>query len=359
MTNAVAKLNIIGNLTEYKITEEDQIKIAEHFSELAAILPSLNEKYDALIKIEEITPEIEGFAKELSKRFGKVRTKSKEIHDDVKKYALNFGRAVDAADKYIYNDVKPKEIVLDAIANTSVNIARQEKAALQEDRLLILKGMDPSGEFYNANQDYADMDKEVFYTFVDGVGGKVAKAKADAVLLADAQVLIDKQNVENAIKERLAFEEQRKENERLRLINELHSKRSKEMRPLAICIRNWDIMIELPENEYQKELADNQRAMKEHLAFEESKRIEAANAIAEANALKQKEFDRLIEESIPKENRMLGTKDKPKFEFLLKQIKELEYPDGNLSTKGYEVCNKIKDVINRVVVYIEKELPSL
>lgn len=317
MTNEVAKLNIVGNLTEYKITEEDQIKIAEHFSELAAILPSINEKYDALIKIEEITPEIEGFAKELSKRFGKVRTKSKEIHDDVKKYALNFGRAVDAADKYIYNDVKPKEIALDAIANTSVNIARQEKASLQEDRLLILKGMDPSGEFYNVNQDYADMNKEVFYTFVDGVGGKVAKAKADAKLLADAQVLIDKQNAENAIKERLAFEEQRKENERLRLI------------------------------------AEESRIANAKL------QQEADDAKAEATALKQAEFDRLIEESIPKENRMLGTKDKPKFEFLLKQIKELEYPDGNLSIKGYEVCNKIKDVINRVVVYIEKELPSL
>lgn len=359
MTNEVAKLNIVGNLTEYKITEEDQTKIAENFSELTSLLPSLNEKYDALIKIEEITPEIETFAKELSKRFGKVRTKSKEIHDDVKKYALNFGKAVDGAYNFIVNDVKPKEIALDAMANTSVNIARQKKAALQEDRLLILKGMDPSGEYYNVNQDYADMDKEVFYTFVDGVGGKVAKAKADAKLLEEAQAIKDKADAENAIKEKLAFEEQRKENERLRSINALHYKRSKEMQPLAICIRNWDIMIELPENEYQKELADNQRAMKEHLAFEESKRIEAANAIAEANALKQAEFDRLIEESIPKENRMLGTKDKPKFEFLLKQIKELEYPDGNLSTKGYEVCNKIKEVINRVVVYIEKELPTL
>ena len=234
MTNELTVPNNVQDLTADGITQEDANKIRLYFSDVPSIVSSLDGVYDKIIKLSEndITEELAEQAKELSKKYGKVRTKFIDAgHKDAKHYALQYGRYCDTLKKDMLELVKPKEEKLDGIANFFKEQQRLAKEALKEERLSVIREIDPDGDYRYSGVE--DMDDNVFDHFVAGVEAKVAKAKADAKLLEEARIIKEKADKEAAVKAAEEAKALREENERLRRENE-EAKASPPVKPADI-----------------------------------------------------------------------------------------------------------------------------
>ena len=221
MTNELTVPNNVQDLTADGITQEDANKIRLHFSDVPNIVSSLDDVYDKIIKLSEndVTEELAEQAKDLSKKYGKIRTKFIDAgHKEAKHYALQYGRYCDTLKKDMLELVKPKEQKLDSIANFFKEQQRLAKEALKGERIEVLNVIDPDGDYKYSGVE--DMDDNVFDHFVAGVEAKVAKARADAKLLEEARIIKEKADKEAAVKAAEEAKALREENERLRRENE-------------------------------------------------------------------------------------------------------------------------------------------
>jgi hypothetical protein len=249
---------------DYGLERENVVSIEQAFAPKIAEREALVEVYK-LVLSKEMTPELADEAKELRLKLVKVRTGIASIHQSQKAFALAFGRFVDAWKNKETLPVTQMEEELKKIEDHYEKIERDRLDALQKERVEILSQyLDGANE-----RELCNMDEDVWLAFLD------TKKKAHEERL--------KQEQEEQLKREEEKRKQAEENERIRVENEklkkeaeekkiIHEKRSKEMQPYIVLIRDYNGMINMSEEDYQKLLADIKRGEEERIAFEKELR---------------------------------------------------------------------------------------
>lgn len=285
-------------------------------------------EYNEIVNATEITPEVSKKASSLRKKVGKIRIGIGKIHKAKKEYWINGGRAVDNWKNENTEIVEQKERKLLEIETHFQRIEQERIAKMQAQRIEELKQYEVDGTLIPT---IAIMDESIWESFLMGEKLKF-EAKKEQERLANAE-RHRIQEIENlrwkraeelkpyysfftekyglnlgecsedewltifneakSAKEQSDAEQARikAENDKLKAEaqqkEELRQKRSAELKPYIIFIRDYNGLINKEESEYQKELADIKKGAEDHWEFERKEQIRK-NAEAEARELELK-----------------------------------------------------------------------
>jgi len=395
METTIVKLNP----TEYGLKETEAQTIEKAFMPKIIERDALHGIYEKLIT-EELTPELCIEAKDLRLKLVKVRTGIAEIHRTQKAYFLAAGRYVDAWKNKETAPIEQMEEKCNAIEKYYENMERERKNKLRDERVAELSKYEMDGSLMLLGE----MKDEVWVNFLAGAKfqfeqKKEAERKAEAERLAAIEAERQRQierDVENERLKKAAEETARK----AEYDRKLRAKRSEELRPYIIFIREYNTMISMPEKEYKKELADIKLAAQQHYAFEAKKKAEdeaaeaarkkaeakmladakiarekleavqrerekaeaelRAKKAAEEKAIKEAQEKALQEETarIKAEKAAVAAPDKEKILALRKVIYSIEKP--KIKTPEAElITNNVFNLLNKVCSYIDENVNKL
>jgi hypothetical protein len=270
--------------SDYGLEETKASEVKAMFVPMLEKMESLEGEYNDILK-EEINPETCQRAKDLRLTYVKVRTKTAEIHKELKAFYLNGGRFIDAWKNAQAMASGEKEQTLKSIEDHFENLekVRIEKLRLdRENQLKVYTEIMPLA--------LGHMEQDVFDNYLAGVKLAyetriAAEKKADEDRIAKEKKDAEEREAQRL--ENIRLKADAEEKERLAEIErKIKARRNEELRPYIIFIRDYSKMISLEEKEYQKEFKDIQRAAKEHYEFE-----------AKENQRKQKEKDDLLKKA--------------------------------------------------------------
>lgn len=194
-------------LTKQAITDSKAAVIKSAFDPMVKMLEEFESEFERISNLP-ITPETSLEARELRLKMVKVRTGADKVHKEQKEEYLKAGRAIDGVRNILKWAVEDKEAKLDAIENHFVNIEKEQKMKLFNERLEILKS-------YVSVQEaqlipLADLHEDTFKNMVTGYeAAKQARLKAEQ---EQTQRLKEEKEAREAEEKRI-----REENERLKV----------------------------------------------------------------------------------------------------------------------------------------------
>lgn len=343
---------------------------------------------ELVVKDENDTENIskaESFRKEAKAK----KVASKKLFDECRSIVQSKKAEFDLEDKLYLKCQQTADLILKSIeqmaeekANTPVRIAMERHAAMVKERSIKVSEYQEPRE-----SDFANMSEDVFNNYLSGLKATYIakieaerKAEADRVAKekADAEA-IEQQRLEN---ERLKAEAEKREKEiqaerkanELKLakekaeaeaetarLNEIKQKRSKELQPYIVFIRDYNSLINKSESEYQAEFSDIKKGAYEQWEYEASERIKLQEkeateraekeALAKANAEREAKLKALelanqktIEEKKKEEDKAKKEADRLLKAPIKKQIKilidNLVFPDSKIN---HETLTEIKD----------------
>ena len=316
----------------------------------------------------------ESFRKEAKAK----KVASKKLFDECRSIVQSKKAEFDLEDKLYLKCQQTADLILKSIeqmaeekANTPVRIAMERHAAMVKERSIKVSEYQEPRE-----SDFANMSEDVFNNYLSGL-------KATYIAKIEAERKAEEERIAKEKAEAEAIEQQRLENERLKAeaekrekeiqaerkanelklaeerakieaeatrLNEIKQKRSKELQPYIVFIRDYNSLINKSESEYQAEFSDIKKGAKDHWEFEESERakeLEKAKANAEREAkLKALELanQKAIEEKKKEEDKAKKEADRLLKAPIKKQIKilidNLVFPDSKIN---HETLTEIKD----------------
>lgn len=303
---------------------------------------------------------------------------SKRLFEECRAIVQSKKAEFDLEDKLYLKCQQTADLILKSIeqmaeekANTPVRIAMERHAAMVKERSIKVSEYQEPRE-----SDFANMSEDVFNNYLSGL-------KATYIAKIEAERKAEEERIAKEKAEAEAIEQQRLENERLKAeaekrekeiqaerkanelklaeerakieaeatrLNEIKQKRSKELQPYIVFIRDYNSLINKSESEYQAEFSDIKKGAKDHWEFEESERakeLEKAKANAEREAkLKALELanQKAIEEKKKEEDKAKKEADRLLKAPIKKQIKilidNLVFPDSKIN---HETLTEIKD----------------
>ncbi len=294
------QLTIIDH-KEYGLDESKANSILEKFEPLQTKMAELEGEYQEIIAMEVSDPIAELKAKELGKKYMKIRTGRNAIHKEEKDFFLNAGRFIDR----IKNDANASTIEhedkLEVIAKYHANLEAQKIKDLESGRLLKLKEFDFDGSLLNLGL----MDESVWLSFLSGTKLEYENKLAIAKQVEEDRIKKEKEEQE-------AREIQAKENERLRVENEAKEKQLEEERRLAKIESDKQALILAQEQEKNNKLALELKAKQD------------------AEILAQKKIDDELKAKKIAQEKEMKAPDKTK---LLKALDTLQFPNLELTSE--------------------------
>lgn len=298
------------NPTDFGLTEEKATEITKGLAQVLSEREVLVAQYAEIITLEIDDPKTAKRAKEVRLLIKDNRTKGIEKWRKThKEYYLRGGQFVDAKGNKESAENERMEDALEQIEKHQEILEKERKAKLQTLRLNLI-----SEYIENADKmDLGNMQDDVWDAFYT-----TKKAEFEAKKEAERQAEIERQRlaeieklhnerketalpyfqfwsefektlnfgeqsesdfnafvarVQNAKKEYEAEQARIKaENDRLKLEaekkEEIRNKRDAEMKPFVVLIRDYNKMLNMNEEDYQKELGDIKRGEEERIAFE-------------------------------------------------------------------------------------------
>jgi hypothetical protein len=311
-------------------------------------------------------------------REGRLFLKEKRVsvektRKQLKENSLREGQTIDAIAKILTNLIVPIENDLEQKEKFAEIKEAERKAALKIQREIELSDF---MEFVPYGLDFSIMDEENYQKVLSG-----AKLQFQARIEQEKKDLaekIAKENVEAEERERI-----RLENERLKKEAEqkaiLEKKRSAEMQPYLIFIRDYSAMINLQESEYQKELSEIKQAAKLHYESEAKKEaerkaiegkarkeaekaaIERAKLLAEIKAKEEaeqkakKEEEERVKAEKAAEKKAAKAPDNTKLLILAKEIEF--YPLPVVKTEeAKEILKNVESLLKKISLYINQKV---
>lgn len=279
MTTEITKIDP----KEFGLSEVEVQTIESAFMPKIVERDGLKQVYEELIT-KEITPELCREAKTVRLKLVKVRTGIADIHKTQKAFFLAAGRFVDAWKNKETLPVTQMEENLQAIEEHYDRIEADRIAKLQEERAAELRKYQDETAFIPGN--LGELTEQVWANYLLGV--KTAYEQKIAAEKAAAEAEAARIEAEKAEQERIRVENERlkKEVEEQKKVRET---RNTQLRPYIIFIRDYEKMINLPEEEYQKELSEVKIGAEQHWEFERQEQIKNAKANAEREEKVRKE----------------------------------------------------------------------
>lgn len=211
MTNQTQLVKLEIDPSQYGLEKTEAEQIQSVFVPMLDKLKEFEDDYNKIV-MQPITPALCVEAKALRLKLVKVRTGTDAIHKKAKAYYLAGGRAVDGLKNTMLFAIQGKEDELENIELHYVNIEKERKAKLQEERSasVIPYDVDP------AHMDYGNMSDEVWANYFNGVklaydAKKKAEAEAEQARIAAEQAERERQAAIAAENERLKKEAEEKE----------------------------------------------------------------------------------------------------------------------------------------------------
>lgn len=338
----------------------EEAKASEMVNGLTSIISERNELekiFDELIK-QELNEATLKQAKELRLKISNNRTKGIEPwHKANKAFYLNGGRFVDAIkNKEIVNNERMEE-KLKEIETYFINLEREQKDKLKEDRLDLLAPYNVDVQFVSIEE----MTEEQFNGFLNtnkvAYEAKIEKEKQAELARIEAEKLAEEKRLAELKIEQDRIEAQRLENERLKIEAE---KREKEMaderEKLAKEQAEKDRLAKIESDKLAAELAETQRLNKIE-AEKQAKIIADAKAEAEklnaqikakeeAEKQQQEQEKARIEaeeaEKLAKEKALASAGDREKVKHFFETFKAISFPELT-SENGIKLSNEINE----------------
>lgn len=370
---------------EFGMEETKAADISAQFKPMLDKMVELETEYNEVIKLPRSDPKTAATAKALRLKYVKVRTGTADIHKEQKAFYLSAGRFIDGWKNAQLFASEGIEKSLEEIERYAENLEKERIAKLQEERTVLLA---PYQVENLGHLNLGVMDEQVFNNFLEGT--KVSfERKQEAERLtkeAEEKRIAD----EKAEQERIRLENIELKKEQDRIAEEIKQKelirssRQKELQMYLILIRDYNGMLEMDEEAYQKELSEIKIGWDQHCAFEREKaeNLEKERKAAEdeknrlwaENEKKLKE-ERLEREKLEKElqnkkdaeakaesDRLsaieteLSKGDKEKFESLLSEIESIKSKYQFKSKKHQSLQNQVNLLIDKIIAFANPKL---
>jgi hypothetical protein len=329
--------------------------------------------WEKKIKMLEIT-DVSQKAEMKMAREGRLFLKEKRVqidktHKELKEASLREGQTLDSIKRILTNLIKPLEEELEQKEKFAEIKEAQRKESLRLERLEKLRVFDFQ---YDNGFNLGEMDEPMFQNLLSGCEKAYNEQKEAEKKLEEERIAKEKAEVEE--RERI-----KKENEKLKKEAEekekveaarksLRSKRSGELRPYIIFIRDYSSLIEKEEKEYQKELAeikkgaelqwDHDRKEMARKAQEQSEqeaklqkeRAERERVEAELRAKKEAEEKAMLEAEAKAEEE-LNKGDKEKLQSFMQDLEMLKFK-YTFKSKKYRAINKsVGELLDKTINY--------
>lgn len=308
-------------------------KIQETFEPMVVMLNEFEEKYNEVIteSQKKVTKGLIQKAKRLRLDVAKVRVETGKLKDKQKEYIKLEDKAIMGVHNIIVWAVKEKEDNLKKIEDYFEIQEQIRLQKLQEERVNLLLPY-----FEDArDKNLSIMDEDVFQAFLEQ----------------------KKKDFEKTEEQRKEFEKIKDENEKLRLIEKQKqdklNERAKLLQPYIVFIRDYNTMINLPDNEFEQKLAETKKGAELQWEFDRKERQRVADLEAK---LKEKERAEQLQEEA-KQKRLqdeLNKGDEDKLNDLVSELKSLKTKYNFTSDKNKKMYVEFGILINKVVSHITK-----
>ena len=316
---------LIISPSKYGIEETKASELLGNLPQLKAEREILSTQYNEVVKMDIDNPETSKIARELRLKIRDNRTKGIEVwHKNTKDYFLKGGQFVDAIKRMeIENNLRMEEN-LEQIEKHEELKQQKLKAERTLKRMELLYGFEVS------QSQIEDMEDAIFDAFLSGLIAKKEEEAKEIKRIEEERIA--KEKAEKEYQERIRIENERlkKEVEEKRI---LLAKRNDELRPFIIFIRDYNSLIEMSEDDYQKEFTEIKKGAELQWEFErkeaekqESERLEQeriAKELAEKERIENEriaELQRIEAQRIAEEKKAQKAPDKSKLKSVISEL---------------------------------------
>ena len=370
---------------EYGIEDSKAADIAAQFQPMLDKMVELEAEYNQVINMPIGDKETAKKAREVRLKYMKVRTATVDIHKKQKAFYLAGGKFVDGWKNAQHFASIGKEEKLEEIEKYAENLEKQRIADLQkarEEQLL------PYGVENIENLNLGNMADNVWENFLAGtitnynakIEAERAAAEAERIRIEEEAAERERIRLENEKLKAEAEERERQIEAEKAALKAIRDARTAELMPYVVFIKDFNGMLDMDEESYQKELsevkqgaelqweADRKKAEEEEakrqaeIDAQKKRNIEEAKKRKEAEeaaAKLQKELDdrkRKEEEEAAAKEAELGKGDKAKMESLIKDLNELKTKYSFKSKKHTQIQAATNELISKIVTYIESKV---
>ena len=367
---------------EFGIEDTKAADIQAQFQPMLDKMVELENDYNEVLTLPVEEKETAKKARELRLKYIKIRTATLDIHKKQKAFYLSGGRFVDGwmnAQKFASLG---KEEKLEEIEKYAENLEKERLEKLQSEREAALAPY----EVENIETlSLAKMADNVWENFLAGSKANYESKKKAEQEAREAEEKRRKEEEAEREKVRLENERLKKEAEELKALRE---KRSQELAPYVVFIREYSKVLDMDEETYQKEFADikqgaeaqweadRQKAAEEEkernrlIDEQKKKNIEEAKKRKEAEEKAEKErkdreaAEKALEaekqrqaEAAAEAERLaeleLSKGDKDKMQSLIDDLTALKTKYQFKSKKHKALYEAIKELITKTVTYVE------
>jgi hypothetical protein len=370
---------------EFGIEDSKAADIAAQFQPMLDKMVELETSYNEVIQMPVEERETAKKARELRLKYMKIRTATLDIHKKQKAFYLAGGKFVDGWKNAQHFASMGKEEKLEEIEKYAENLEKQRIADLQKSRE---EQLQPYGVENVETLNLGVMPDSVWDNFLAGtitnynakIQAEKDAAEAEKKRLQEEEAERERIRLENERLRKEAEEREKQIEQEKAALKAIRDARTAELMPYVVFIRDFNGMLDMDEESYQKEFADIKQgaeaqweADRQKEAEEEAKRqaeienqrkknIEEGKKRKEAEekaAKLQKEIDdrkKKEEEEAAAKEAELGKGDKAKMESLIKDLNELKTKYSFKSKKHTQIQAATNELIGKIVTYIESKV---
>ena len=329
-------------------SKAEQIKST--FLPMAEMLTDFEEAFNEIVleSKSEITKEVTSKAKRLRIDIGKVRIETEKTRKEQKDEYLRAGKAIDGVSNILKWAISEKENKLKEIEN---HFEILEQKRLEE---LQLERAEQLSEYVEDAHDrrLSEMDEDVWNAYYNS-------KKQEHIDRLAAELQAEKDRIAKEKEEAKKLKEQRLENIRLKKEAEAKAqeeaekkiileKRTKELQPYIVFIRDYNGLISKSEKDYKKEFSDIKKGAEDHWEFERKEQLRKQKEEEQAEIARKKAL--YEQEVILKKER--EEKAKLEAELKAKQLAEAE----EIERKNDEILKAKEEAEKLAKAPIKKQL---
>lgn len=259
----------------------------------APLMMKVREQTNIIKVLDKTIPEHAVLAKQASVQLGHICSELEDKKDEDKKYIRIEDKLIQGLYNVAESTARLGQKDAKEIFTYQEQILKAKQEELKNTRLALLAPFETDTEYLPLDI----MPDDKFLALLEREKAGFEALKAQRIKAENDRVEAERLAEENRQKE-IELEKERIrlqaiENERLKKEVEIKDKRTKELMPLLIMIRDFDGMVAMPEKEYQKELAEIKIGYQQQIEYQyEEKKKQEARLNAE-NKAREKEMQRL------------------------------------------------------------------
>lgn len=292
------QIAVVENKELAELIKKSGIELTKAEAHAAAFHPfimQLSELSRPLADLDKGNPTKEhaAIARENRLKIVKVRTGSEAVKNERSEILDLEKNFILASNKFVKTGCQLTEGEYEEIEKHQERVEAQKRAELKQSRIALLLPYETDTEYLNLDTMDEDRFQALFAREKEAFEAVQAKRKQDELNRIEAERL-----AEEAIKAEKEAEQERIrlqaiENERLKKEAEIKDARTKELMPFLIMIRDFDGMVNMSEEDYQKELAEIKIGYQQHLEYQAEQQQKEKDRLEAENKAREKEMRRL------------------------------------------------------------------